>query len=293
MTGSVVLSKSQMTAWLLEVFLVNSAFATSDVPNGLCLSDCPNLVSGQAPSQECQNGSTQQDGDADKEERKRYIQGVLSKSNVQEKRLVLRGSGFFVAEDGSLITNHRLVSDCTLISISPIIGDMVMAETIAQDATTDLALLRAPLDPPAIASLIESEGTLKREPIYVVGYPDLGPITSTPGLTPVEVLGSQRTVFNVSTIIFKGDVTSGNNGGPLLDSGGGVVGAVLSSKSQAYIATDAAPSSVGLALPSEALRKFLDSHQIDYRIGLELPPKPADRLLIDARRFMAQIGCWQ
>jgi S1-C subfamily serine protease len=118
-------------------------------------------------------------------------------------------------------------------------------------------------------------------------------VTTEPTLTRVEVLGSQKTVSSVSSIVIKGAVRSGYNGGALLDSSGGVIGTVLANMTQTFAATGGDVDAVGLALPSEALRAFLDEHGIEYQVGMKLPPKAGDRLRIDARPFMAQVGCWQ
>jgi len=249
-------------------------------------------------AQEACQGEIAEDEEADVAEKKRkeYIQGVLSKSSgsqVQGRQLARAGSGFFVTEDGILVTNYRLVDGCALISVSPTFGEMVVGMPIGSDSSADLALLRADLEPPGIASFIGSEGALKREPAYVIGYPSLGLATTEPTLTRVEVLGSQKTVSSVSSIVIKGAVRSGYNGGALLDSSGGVIGTVVANMTQTYAATGGDVDAVGLALPSEALRAFLDEHGIEYQVGMKLPPKAGDRLRIDARPFMAQVGCWQ
>lgn len=241
------------------------------------------------------------EGEADDEaaaekKRKEYIRGVLSKSpatGMQGRQLARAGSGFFVAEDGVLVTNYRLVDGCGLISVSPTFGEMAIGIPIATDSSADLALLRADLAPPGIASFVGSEGALKNEPAYVIGYPSLGQATTEPTLTRVEVLGSQTTTFSVSTIVIKGEVRTGYNGGALLDGSGGVIGAVLANTTQTYAATGGNVDAVGLVLPSEALRTFLDEQGIGYEVGMKLPPKSWTRIRIDARPFMAQIGCWQ
>src|SRR3546814_4763555 len=48
--------------------------------------------------------------------RQEYIQKVLAKaphSDVEGKRLERVGSGFFVAEDGSVLTSHHVVDGCS------------------------------------------------------------------------------------------------------------------------------------------------------------------------------------
>jgi S1-C subfamily serine protease len=146
--------------------------------------------------------------------------------------------------------------------------------------------------PPGIASFTDSHGVLSGEPLYVIGYPGPGTATAEPALTSVKILGSQKTVFSAPTIAIEGAILSGNNGGPLLDSSGGVIGVVLANATQTYAATGGRADAVGLVSPSETLQRFLQEHGVDGRAGLKIPPKSEDRLLIDARPFMVQVGCW-
>lgn len=240
----------------------------------------------------CQSGSGEAEDPA-KVQRKQYIKNVLSKSKVAGRQLRFTGSGFFVSDDGSLVTARALVSECALISVSPTFGELDLARLVGSDEATGLALLRTDVVPPGIAPLIGSEGAYKRNPVYLLGYPVLGPITTTPALTSVQVLNSQQTVSSVSMMLINGDFRSGYNGAPVLDSSGSVIGVVIPGKNQSYAAADAPLENVGLAVPTEALLAFLQQHAIEPRVGLQLPPKPSDRLLIDSRPFVAQIGCWR
>ena len=232
--------------------------------------------------------------------RKDYIKRVLSKSagksseiDLRGKQLARAGSGFFVARTGTIVTNHRLVDGCALLSVSPMFGEMAAATLVGTDPEADLALLRADVVPPGIASFAGSTGAPYGERTYVIGYPGLGATTDEPALTSVRILGSQKSVFDLSTIVIEGAIRSGNNGGALLDSSGGVIGIVLASATQTYAATGGDVDIVGLALPNETLQDFLHKNRVEESVGLKLPPKSEDRLLIDARPFMAQVGCWR
>lgn len=238
------------------------------------------------------------EAEAIKQKRREYIKGVLSTPaaiDLEGKHLAGSGSGFFVAADGSLITDRGVVDRCAIVSISPSFGEMVRATVVGADETTDLALLRAELEPPGIASFTESENSSSRSLAYVIGYPNLGALTTTPVVTGVEVLSWQQSVQDLPTIVIRGEVRLGNSGGPLLDSGGGVIGAVFAKADTARInqSTGVAAQNIGLALPSEVLQSFLDAQGVDYQVGLQRSPQPADRILLDARPFVAQVGCWQ
>ena len=234
---------------------------------------------------------------ADEEKRKEYIKRVLSRSpagmDLRGKQLVRTGSGFFVAEGGALVTNSRLVDGCALLSVSPTFGDMVTAMPIGIDRTVDLVLLGTNMAPPGIASFTGSDGALNGQPTYVIGYPKLGAITAEPTLTPVQIIGSQKTVFSVSTMVIRGALLTGNNGSALLDSSGGVIGILLANTTETSAATGTSFQAVSLVLPNETLQHFLQEHGVTGREGLKLPPKSADRLFIDARPFVAQVGCWE
>jgi S1-C subfamily serine protease len=225
--------------------------------------------------------------------RKQYIQRVLAKSKVAGLRLDHTASGFFIAADGTLLTTASVVRDCAAVSVSPMYGEIALAKVVATEQAAGIALLHADIAAPGVAMVISSEGAFKRNPVYILGYPTLGSVTAEPVLTPVRVLNSQQTAQSVSTMLIDGDVRSGYNGGPIVDSGGGVIGIMTPAKSQLYGATDAPVVGMGLAAPSERLVEFLDQSGVDYRTGQQLPPKPAERILIDSRPFAAQIGCWQ
>src|SRR3546814_4688137 len=84
---------------------------------------------------------------------------VLSKvpdSSMEGKSLSRLGSGFFVAEDGSVLTSHHLVDGCSSISVAPTFEEMAKATVIAPDAEVDLALLRTSVTPPGIRSEVHT-----------------------------------------------------------------------------------------------------------------------------------------
>lgn len=289
--------KQKVLSWVLATLaVIGSAGIPSDGVSNEVERPAWQRLRGQGVGSSSTPACQSEPGEAEdpaKEQRKQYIKDVLSKSKVAGRQLETAGSGFFVSGDGSLVTARALVSDCALISVSPTFGELDLATLVGSDEATGLALLRTDVVPPGIAPLIGSEGAYKRNPVYLLGYPALGPITTAPALAPVQVFNSQQTASSVSTMLINGDFRSGYNGAPVLDSSGSVIGVVVPGKNQSYAAADAPLDNVGLAVPTEALLAFLDKHAIEARVGLQLPPKPSDRLLVDSRPFAAQIGCWR
>jgi hypothetical protein len=88
-------------------------------------------------------------------------------------------------------------------------------------------------------------------------------------------------------------VQPGNSGGPLLDSGGSVIGIVTSTLNGMVlaIATGAIPQNVNFAIKSTVLRNFLDANGIGYAGASQRHDvSPADIGDL-ARRFSVRVEC--
>lgn len=232
-----------------------------------------------------------------RKQRREYIQKVLSKpakSQVPGKRLAGLGSGFFVARDGSVVTSHHVVDSCVAVSISPSFGEMALANSIAFDPETDLALLRADIVPPAVAPLAPRDERAVQSPAFVIGYPNRGLVTIEPVLSAVEILQQESPTERGLAIIVRGDVRQGNSGGPLLDSGGSVLGVVFAKVNtvNVYKATGQLVRDIGLAVPARILESFLARHGVTYLVAERRPPQTEERVLDESRQFLVQVGCW-
>jgi S1-C subfamily serine protease len=161
---------------------------------------------------------------------------------------VQEGSAFVVAP-GEVVTNAHVVAGehATTVVVR---GQQYPATTVYFDPTFDLAVLRtaAPLGPPlALDPSTVPSGTQGA----VIGYPENGPLTVDPAAVAEEIDAQGRNIYNEGTVTrqvyqIDANVQPGNSGGPLIDSGGQVIGVVFS-RSTAY-------SGVGYALASPGVR---------------------------------------
>jgi S1-C subfamily serine protease len=161
--------------------------------------------------------------------------------------LGVEGSGW-VAAPGLVVTNAHVVAGESDTTVTPAGSDSALdATAVHYDPTNDLALLRVSgLDdsPLSFASAVES-GT----PGAVVGYPENGPLTITParaGATgPVITQDSYgRGPVTRQLTALRGEVHSGNSGGPLIDGDGEVMGTVFAATTQGKPGGYAVPNSV-------------------------------------------------
>jgi S1-C subfamily serine protease len=161
--------------------------------------------------------------------------------------LGVEGSGW-IAQPGLVVTNAHVVAGESDTTVTPAGSSTQLdATAVHYDPSNDLALLRvgglggAPL---SFAPQVTS-GT----PGAVIGYPENGPLTVTParvGATgPVITQDSYgRGPITRQLTALRGDVRSGNSGGPLVDGGGRVMGTIFAATTQGKPGGYAVPNSV-------------------------------------------------
>lgn len=140
-----------------------------------------------------------------------------------EERSVPRGvgSGFFISDDGYLLTNHHVVADATDIFVTLTNGKEFKAKVIGSDERTDVALLK--IDAKGMATLPIGNAKLlkKGQWVMAIGSPFGLESTVTSGI--VSAIGRDTGDY-LPFIQTDVAVNPGNSGGPLLNMNGEVVG---------------------------------------------------------------------
>ena len=169
------------------------------------------------------------------------------------------GTGFFIAEDGFLITNEHVVKDATQIRLLTREG-LVPVRVVKLDSANDLALLKAdgrfvPL-PIAASRLVKLGDT-----VATIGFPNIGLQGFSPKLAKGEIASLSGAQDDPRYFQISVPVQPGNSGGALVDERGNVVG-VVSAKLDAAVALNtsgALPENVNYAVKSSFLLSFLES----------------------------------
>jgi hypothetical protein len=169
------------------------------------------------------------------------------------------GTGFFITDDGYLISNYHVVKDATKVRLLTGAG-LIDAKVVQVDAANDLALLKADgrFAPLPIAA---SRTGLLGGTVATVGFPDIGLQGFAPKLAKGEIAslsgaGDDPRYFQISV-----PVQPGNSGGALVDERGNVIG-IVSAKldaGAALAASGALPENVNYAVKSSLLLSFLES----------------------------------
>jgi TPR repeat protein/S1-C subfamily serine protease len=169
------------------------------------------------------------------------------------------GTGFFITDDGYLISNYHVVKDATQVRLLTRAGT-IPAKVVTVDEANDIALLKAvgkfsPL--PIAASRTVRLGNM----VATVGFPNIGLQGFSPKLAKGEIASLSGAQDNVRYFQISVPVQPGNSGGALVDEHGNVVG-IVSAKLSARAAlaeSGALPENVNYAVKSGFLLSFLES----------------------------------
>ena len=177
------------------------------------------------------------------------------------------GTGFFVARDGSFVTNAHVIEDCTTVRVKTDDGAILDAQIVARDVANDLAVLRLSESPKKIAAL--REGIRLGEGVAVFGFPHADILSSAGNFTEGNITALSGLGDDSRYLQLSAPVQAGNSGGPLLDRFGNVVGVVsakLNALKLAEIGGDLTQN-VNFALNSAVLAAFLHANRVTYEVG--------------------------
>jgi S1-C subfamily serine protease len=157
---------------------------------------------------------------------RRSVVKVLGIAPSCDRRL--EGTGFFFAPH-RIMTNAHVVAGTRSLKVE-LNGRSASARVVVYDPARDLAVLYVPdLDAPAMRFLPKAPtGT----DAIVVGFPLDGPYTATPARIRDSRIIRGPNIYNNGTVrrevyTLRSKVLSGNSGGPLVATNGGVYGVVF------------------------------------------------------------------
>jgi S1-C subfamily serine protease len=204
------------------------------------------------------------------------------------------GTGFVISANGHVVTNYHVIDGC----VGDIHGNLsgeppVTLRVVSSDETNDLALLQAPGASFKEMASIRDKAIHPGDAVIAIGYPFHGLLTSDFTVTTGIVSSLSGLLNDTRYLQISAAVQPGNSGGPLLDSGGNVVG-MVSAKLNALKfakATGDMPENINFAIKTGTLRDFLDNSVVSYQIaGAKNDLKTAD-IAGNARSYTLVISC--
>jgi TPR repeat protein len=169
------------------------------------------------------------------------------------------GSGFFITDDGYLISNFHVIKDATKIRLVTSAG-MIAAKVVQVDSVNDLALLKTDgqFEP---LPILPSRSAQLGSTVATIGFPNPTLQGFAPKLAKGEIASLSGAADDPRYFQISVPVQPGNSGGALVDERGNVVG-IVSAKldaSVALAASGALPENVNYAVKSSFLLSFLEA----------------------------------
>ena len=206
-------------------------------------------------------------------------------SGLQVRQPRASGSGFFVSENGVVLTSYDTVGDCTQITLD----GSYDARLVAGNAALGAALLRPEgrLAPRAVGAFRDGLPRLQSE-IAVAGYP-YGGVLSAPTLTygtfeDIRGLGGEEGLSRLALATEPGDA-----GGPVLDEAGGVVGMLLPADATSG---QQLPQDVRFALQARMIAPLLDEAGVTTPLSTGTARMAPEDLTERAAAMTVLVSCW-
>ncbi len=207
----------------------------------------------------------------------RFFGRPQERPREQEQRSQAQGTGFFLSEDGYLLTNYHIVENAIDIVVTALNGEEYKAKVVGTDPRTDLALLKVEAKGLPFAVLGDS-GLLKvGEWVLAIGNPYGLEHSVTSGIVSAKgrQLGLGGNVPEYQDFIqTDAAINRGNSGGPLVNMRGEVVGITSN-----IFSPSGGSIGLGFAIPSNMARKVVTQLKekgrvIRGRIGVSIKATP-------------------
>lgn len=147
------------------------------------------------------------------------------KSCVTVKTLTGHGSGFFISENGYIITNEHVVSDSSKIEIIFESGFKLQAKLVRSNPKFDVALLKIEGDGFNPLPVDTNDNVSIGTEVLTIGTPEDERLSQS---VTKGIVSSIRTLESKKYIQTDVSVNPGNSGGPLITKDGSVIGIVAS-----------------------------------------------------------------
>lgn len=167
------------------------------------------------------------------------------------------GSGFFITEQGHLLTTLHLVARAKSIEVR-VDGRRHLARVVKADPVNDLALLKIEAKTPALVLMTGRQLHLGL-PVFTLGLPPLSEKNSGPKYSHGVIRKLEDQTLDPRHVQANLNVQPSHSGAPLLDSSGQAVGMLTFKLDElrAYQATGSLPHALNTALKIERIHDFL------------------------------------
>ncbi|MBI3714086.1 MAG: trypsin-like peptidase domain-containing protein [Burkholderiales bacterium] len=155
------------------------------------------------------------------------------------------GTGFYLGDDGYIISNYHVVGEAKFVKIRFSSGHSITGVVTRKDPSRDVVLIKTESQAPTNLTIRKTACKIGEE-VYAIGSP-FGERLS--GTVTKGIVSAERKIDGANFIQSDAAINPGNSGGPLLDSSGALIGVATLKKNDA--------TGIGLFIPiGEVLEKL-------------------------------------
>jgi TPR repeat protein len=216
--------------------------------------------------------------------------------NKKEKELevpekISSGSGFYINDQGYIITNHHVIDGCNKIEIHQDKKNF-LANYINSNKDIDLGILKTDNKTENFLSFSNHEIRLGQK-IVASGFPLQFTDKAILNVTFGNVSALVGLLDNINQLQFTAPIQYGNSGGPLLGKKGSLAGVVVSKLNDEAMLefTGSIPQNVNFAVRKSILKNFLLENNIAINISERLEELSDEKIAEIAKNSTVKIVC--
>lgn len=200
---------------------------------------------------------------------------VYNPKQMRREKGFATGSGFFVTNNGLLITNYHVIDGAKeIVAINTITNEEYKAQLLQSDPTNDVAILKVDAQTKAVP-ISSRFGISKGDEVFTLGYP----LVQLQGQEQKATFGRVNALTGLKDDIRLAQIDvpiqPGNSGGPLFNDRGEVVGVTSATLDQFVTlkASGVLPQNVNFAVKVDYIIPALRMVTKDYDLYLDTKPQ--------------------
>lgn len=218
-------------------------------------------------------------------------QALATDENSDQIYNVASGTGFYVSDQGHIVTNYHVIEDCQEIKAHSK-GKIVKASKIASDARNNLAILKVENKPSHVFAL-SADNSYPLQDIIVAGFPFGNKVSSTLKFTRGIVSSIAGIGDDYSRIQIDAALQPGNSGGPIMNEYGNIIAVAVAKLSLKKILKDygVVPENTNFGIKASAVRNVMEGNSLPLKAPNTVELSKADLGRI-ATEGTIHLTCW-
>ena len=216
---------------------------------------------------------------------------VIQTDKPNKTYKVASGTGFYVSDEGHIITNHHVIDGCRDMKVHSK-GRVLATQQIAADEQNDLALLKIAEAPNHVFAL-SNDSPFPLQEIIVAGFPFGDKYSSSLKFTQGIVSSLTGMGNNYSEIQIDAALQQGNSGGPIIDEYGNIIAVAVAKLDAKYMFDNFGiiPENTNFGVKVSAVRNLMEGNGISFKVAnTEVPSRQElSRQATDGTVFLT---CW-